>query len=221
MRVVIAGGHGQIALILERLLATRGDSVAGFIRNPGHSADLEAVGAEPVVIDLESASVDDVAAHLRGADAVVFAAGAGPGSGAERKETVDRDAAILLADAADAAQVARYVMISAMGADIEASDEAGDPVFVAYLRAKGTADENIRARASLDWTIVRPGHLINDPGRGQVTIAEETGRGDIPREDVAAVLVAVLDAPGTIGQTFEVISGDSPIADAVTTSGRG
>jgi uncharacterized protein YbjT (DUF2867 family) len=220
MRVVIAGGHGQIALILERLLATRGDSVAGFIRNPGHAADLEAAGAEPVVIDLESASVDDVAVHLRGADAVVFAAGAGPGSGAERKETVDRDAAILLADAAETAQVARYVMISAMGADIEAPDKAGDPVFVAYLRAKGSADDNIRARASLDWTIVRPGHLINDPGTGQVTIAEETGRGDIPREDVAAVLLAVLDAPGTIGQTFEVISGDSPIADAVTTSGR-
>jgi uncharacterized protein YbjT (DUF2867 family) len=220
MRVVIAGGHGQIALILERLLAQRGDSVAGFIRNPAHAPDLEAAGAEPVVIDLESASVDDVATHLRGADAVVFAAGAGPGSGAARKETVDRDAAILLADAAATAQVGRYVMISAMGADIEAPDKAGDPVFVAYLRAKGAADDNIRARASLDWTIVRPGHLINDPGTGQVAIAEETGRGDIPREDVAAVLLAVLDAPGMIGRTFEVISGDTPIAEAITTSGR-
>jgi uncharacterized protein YbjT (DUF2867 family) len=220
MRVVIAGGHGQIALILEQLLAQRGDSVAGFIRNPAQSADLEAAGAEPVVIDLENASVDDVAIHLRGADAVVFAAGAGPGSGAARKETVDRDAAILLADAAETAQVGRYVMISAMGADIEAPDEAGDSVFVAYLRAKGAADDNIRGRASLAWTIVRPGHLINDPGTGQVAIAEETGRGDIPREDVAAVLLAVLDAPGTIGQTFEVISGDTPVAEAVTTSGR-
>src|SRR4051795_4061639 len=141
MRVVIAGGHGKIALILERLLSARGDSVAGFIRNPAQSADLEAAGAQALVVDLEKASVDEVAGHLRGADAVVFAAGAGPGSGAARKETVDRDAAILLADAAQAAGVDRYVMVSSMGADADAPDDAGDPVFVAYLRAKGAADD--------------------------------------------------------------------------------
>ena len=215
MRIVIAGGHGKIALILERLLSQRGDSVAGFIRNPAHAADLEAAGAEAVIVDLESASVDDVATHVRGADAVVFAAGAGPGSGAERKETVDRDAAILLADAAEAAGVARYVMISAMGADAEAPDDVGDPVFVAYLRAKGAADDAIRGRKALDSTIVRPGRLTDDPGTGRVTIADETGHSAIPREDVAAVLLAVLDTPGTVGQTFEVVSGDTPIADAV------
>jgi uncharacterized protein YbjT (DUF2867 family) len=218
MRIVIAGGHGKIALILERLLSQRGDSVVGFIRNSEHAADLEAAGAEPVLVDLESASVDEVAAHLRGADAVVFAAGAGPGSGAARKDTVDRDAAILLADAAETAKVDRYVMISAIGADAEAPDDAGDPVFVAYLRAKGAADDSVRARRALDSTIVRPGHLTNDPGTGRVTIADDTGRGDIPREDVAAVLLAVLDTPGTAGQMFEVISGDTPITDAVTTS---
>jgi nucleoside-diphosphate-sugar epimerase len=217
-RVVIAGGHGKIALILERLLSQRGDSVAGFIRNPEHAADLSAAGADALVVDLENSAVDEVAAHLRSADAVVFAAGAGPGSGAARKETVDRDAAILLADAADAAGVGRYVMISSMGADAEAPDDAGDPVFVAYLRAKGAADDNVRARKALDSTIVRPGLLTDDPGTGRVTIADDTGRGSIPRADVAAVLLAVLDTPGTAGQTFEVISGDTPIADAVTTS---
>jgi uncharacterized protein YbjT (DUF2867 family) len=216
MRVVIAGGHGKIALILERLLSQRGDSVAGLIRNPAHAADLEAAGAEPLVVDLESASVDDVSAHLRGADAVVFAAGAGPGSGAARKETVDRDAAILLADAAEAAGVTRYVMVSAMGADVEAGDGTGDPVFVAYLRAKGAADDDVRARTAVGSTIVRPGHLTDDPGTGLVKIAEQTGRGSIPRADVAAVLVAVLDAPATAGQTFDLISGDTPIAEAVT-----
>jgi len=215
MRVVIAGGHGKIALILERLLSQRGDSVAGIIRNPAHSADVEAAGAEAIVVDLEEASTDEVATHLRGADAVVFAAGAGPGSGAARKETVDRDAAILLADAAEEAGIRRYVMISAMGADAEAPDEAADPVFVAYLRAKGAADEDIRSRETLHATIVRPGLLTNDPGTGRVTIAPETGHDSIPREDVAAVLVAVLDTRGTAGQTFEVISGDTPIADAV------
>jgi uncharacterized protein YbjT (DUF2867 family) len=220
MRVVIAGGHGKIALNLEQLLTRRGDSVAGFIRNPDHAADLQAGGAQPLVVDLENASVDDVASHLEGADAVVFAAGAGPGSGAARKETVDRDAAILLADAAEAAKISRYVMISSMGADADAPDDAGDPVFVAYLRAKGAADDNVRARKALESTIVRPGHLTDDPGTGRVLIADSTGRGNIPREDVAAVLLAVLDTPGTAGQTFEVISGDTPIADAVTTSTR-
>jgi len=215
MHVVIAGGHGKIALILERLLSTRGDSVAGFIRNPDHAAELQAAGAEALVVDLEKASVDEVAAHLDGADAVVFAAGAGPGSGAARKETVDRDAAILLADAAEAAKVRRYVMISSIRADANAP-HTRDEVFTAYLRAKGAADDNVRAREGLDSTIVRPGHLTNDPGTGLVTIATRTGLADIPREDVAAVLLAVLDTPGTAGQTFDVISGETPIADAVT-----
>jgi uncharacterized protein YbjT (DUF2867 family) len=220
MRVVIAGGHGQIALILERLLSQRGDSVAGLIRNPDHAADLQAAGADALVVDLEQASVAEVAAYLQGADAVVFAAGAGPGSGAARKETVDRDAAILLADAAETAKVGRYVMISAMGADPNAP-HTKDEVFTAYLRAKGAADDNVRARDHLNTTVVRPGHLTNDPGTGRVTIAAHTGPGDIPREDVAAVLLAVLDTPGTAGQTFEVISGETPINEAVTTLARG
>lgn len=215
MRVVIAGGHGKIALILERLLSQRGDSVAGFIRNPDHVADLEAAGAEALVVDLEQASVDEVASHLDGVDAVVFAAGAGPGSGAARKETVDRDAAILLADAAESAEVSRYAMISSTGADANAP-HTRDEVFTAYLRAKGAADDNVRARTALNTTIIRPGHLTNDPGTGLVTIAARTGRGDVPRADVAAVLVAVLDMPGTAGRTFEVIGGDTPIADALT-----
>ena len=220
MRVVIAGGHGKIALILERLLSERGDTAVGLIRNPDHVADLEAAGAQPVVVDLEAATVADIAAHLQDADAVVFAAGAGPGSGAARKQTVDCDAAILLADAAEAAGVRRYVMVSAIGADVEAPDDIGDPVFVAYLRAKGAADDAIRAREGLDATVVRPGHLTNDAGTGRVEVSDQTGHGDIPREDVAAVLLAVLDTPATAGRTFEVIGGDTPIADAVTRSTR-
>src|SRR3954451_4581103 len=219
MRVVIAGGHGKIALILERLLAQRGDSVAGFIRNPAQAADLEAVGAEPLIVDLEQASVDEVAKHLDGADAVVFAAGAGPGSGAARKETVDRDAAILLADAAEAAKVTRYVMVLSTGADADVPDTR-DPVFTAYLRAKGMADDNVRARTALQSTIVRPGHLTNDPGTGRVQIADQTLSGSVPRQDVAAVLLALLRRAGTVGQTFQLISGNPPIAEAVTTSPR-
>jgi nucleoside-diphosphate-sugar epimerase len=220
MRVVIAGGHGKIALILEKLLAERGDSVAGLIRNPAQVDDLRAVGADAIVVDLESATVGEVAEHLGGADAVVFAAGAGPGSGIDRKATVDRDAAILLADAAEAAGVSRYLMVSAMGADRQPSEEGGDPVFAAYLEAKAAADDVVRARSALDSTIVRPGHLTDEPGTGRVRVAESTGRGSIPRADVAAILVALLDAPTTGGVTFELISGDVPIADAVSDIGR-
>lgn len=215
MRVVIAGGHGKIALILERLLSERGDTAVGLIRNPDHVADVEATGAQAVVVDLEAVTAADVAPHVQGADAVVFAAGAGPGSGAARKQTVDCDAAILLADAAEAAGVRRYVMVSSMGADVEAPDDIGDPVFVAYLRAKGHADDVIRARKDLDATVVRPGHLTNDPGTGRVELADQVGRGDIPREDVAKVLLAVLDTAATAGRTFEVISGETPIDEAL------
>ncbi|MET4433195.1 NAD(P)H-binding protein [Mycolicibacterium sp. 624] len=214
-RIVIAGGHGKIALLLERLLADRGDSVVGLVRNPAHVADLEAAGAEAAVVDLENSSVADVTEHLRGADTVVFAAGAGPGSGAARKETVDRDAAILLADAAVAAGVPRYVMISAMGADSRADESGADPVFAAYLRAKADADNAVRARGELATTIVRPGLLTDEAGTGLVTIAEATGRGSIPRQDVAAVLVEVLDTPDTAGRTFELIGGQTAIPAAV------
>jgi uncharacterized protein YbjT (DUF2867 family) len=216
MRVVIAGGHGKIALILERLLSERGDTAVGLIRNPDHVADVQATGVQAVVTDLEAVTAPDVATHLQGADAVVFAAGAGPGSGAARKQTVDCDAAILLADAAEAAGVRRYVMVSAMGADVEAADDIGDPVFVAYLRAKGHADDVIRARDALEVTVIRPGHLTNDAGTGRVEISDQTGHGDIPREDVARVLLAVLDTPATAGRTFELIAGDTPIAQAIT-----
>jgi uncharacterized protein YbjT (DUF2867 family) len=216
MRVVIAGGHGKIALLLERLLSQRGDSVAGLIRNPDHTADLADAGAEAIVVDLEKTSADDLAGHLTGTDAVVFAAGAGAGSGAERKKTLDRDGAILLADAAEAAGVRRYVMVSSMAADANAPDDvADDAVMVEYLRAKGAADDDIRRRDTLDWTIVRPGLLTDDDGTGQVRIAEKTGRDSIPRADVAAVLLAVLDDPQTAGRTFEVVSGDQSIADAL------
>ncbi|GAA5615640.1 NAD-dependent epimerase/dehydratase family protein [Streptomyces platensis] len=214
MRIVIAGGHGQIALRLERLLAKRGDEVAGIIRRPEQAGDVLAAGAEPVVCDLESASVEDVARHMEGADAAVFAAGAGPGSGIERKDTVDRGAAAVFADAAEAAGVRRFLVVSSMGADRE-PPEGTDPVFAAYLRAKGAADADVRARAGLDWTILRPGRLTNDPGTGLVALADATGRSEVTRDDVAAVLVALLDEPGTTGRTLELIAGEVPVEDAV------
>jgi nucleoside-diphosphate-sugar epimerase len=223
MRTVIAGGHGQIALRLGRLLAGRGEEVAGIIRKPEQAGELLAAGVEPVVCDLESASVDDVGKHVAGAGAVVFAAGAGPGSGATRKETVDRDAALLLADAAEAAGVRRYLIVSSMNADAALTDPpAGtDPVFAAYLRAKGAADDAVRAREGLDWTVLRPGRLTDDPGTGLVRLAERTGRAEVTRDDVAAVLGALLGEPRTAGLTLELIGGTTPVADAVAAVRRG
>ncbi|MBQ1123404.1 NAD(P)H-binding protein [Streptomyces sp. B15] len=217
MRTVIAGGHGQIALRLERLLAGRGDGVAGIVRRPEQASDLLAAGAEPVVCDLETASVEEVARHLEGADAAVFAAGAGPGSGAARKKTVDHQAAVLFADAAQAAGVRRYVIVSSMRADasLEGTPEGIDPVFADYLRAKGAADDDLRARAGLDWTVLRPGRLTEDPGTGRVHLAPETGRSEVTRDDVAAVLMALLDEPRTAGLTLELVGGSMPIPEAI------
>ncbi|MCL2551402.1 MAG: NAD(P)H-binding protein [Actinomycetia bacterium] len=219
MRTVIAGGHGQIALRLERLLAARGDSATGLIRNPDQAGDLRAAGAEPVALDLESATVEQVASVLRGADAAVFAAGAGPGSGIARKTTVDRDAAVLLADAAESAGVRRFLIVSSMGADADSTYP--DETFRAYLQAKGAADDAIRARSALDWTVLRPGSLTDEPGTGRVRLAPATGRGSVPRDDVAAVLVALLDAPRTAGATLELVSGDTAIDDAVRSAAAG
>jgi cytosine deaminase len=214
MRIVIAGGHGQIALRLERLLSAHGDDVAGLIRKPEQADDLRAAGAEPIVCDLESASVEEVASALRGADAAVFAAGAGPGSGIARKETVDHAAAVLFADAAERAGTRRHLMVSSMGATLTPSPGT-DEVFAAYLRAKAAADADLRSRTSLDWTILRPGRLANEPGTGRVTLAVSTGPGSVPRDDVAAVLAELLDTPSTAGLTLELISGQTPIAVAV------
>ncbi len=212
MDVVIAGGHGQVALRLAPLLAARGDRVRSLIRNPDHAEDVRAAGAEPVVCDLEHAAQDEVAGAVAGADAVVFAAGAGPGSGPARKWTMDHGGAVKLAAAARAAGVRRYVLVSSMGADAQADDSDGG--FGVYLKAKGQADADVLA-SGLDVTIVRPGHLTDDPGTGRVSLGASVGSGAVPRDDVAAVLAAVLHAPDTIGVTFELVGGEDAIADAV------
>ncbi|MGY0069129.1 NAD(P)H-binding protein [Streptomyces sp. QTS137] len=212
MRIVIAGGHGQIALRLERLLAGRGYEVAGIIRKPEQADELRQLGTEPVVLDLESASVEEVAERLRGADAAVFAAGAGPGSGVARKETVDKAAAILFADAAVRAGVRRFVVVSSMGAD---PAHEGDEIFDVYQRAKGEADAYVRGLDTLDWTILRPGSLTDEAGTGLVRLEARTGRGPIPRDDVAAVLAELVEGSSTAGLTLELISGPSPIPVAV------
>src|SRR5688572_131311 len=204
MRVAIAGGHAQI-------LSQRGDEVVALIRNPDHAGDVRQAGAEPAVVDLEHASEDDVAQAIASADAVVFAAGAGPGSGPARKETMDYGGAVKLIAAAKQAGVGRYVIVSSMGAD---PDLPGDDTFSVYQRAKGRADDAVRV-SGLDATVVRPGSLTNDPGTGRIHLGERVPRGQVTRDDVAAVLAAVIESPNTIGRTVDLIGGDTPVAEAV------
>ncbi|RRO13773.1 SDR family oxidoreductase [Saccharopolyspora rhizosphaerae] len=213
MRTVIAGAHGKIARPLGRLLTERGDQVLGIIRNPDHAPDLEADGVEPLVFDMEASSATDLAPRLSGVDAAVFLAGAGPGSGAARKDTVDRGASVLLADSCQQAGVRRFVQVSSMGTRTPNPPDV-EPVFGAYLDAKRAAEEDLRRR-DLDWTILRPGRLTDDEPTGRVTLAEEVGRDAVTRRDVAAVLAALLHEPGTAGRALELVGGDVPVEDAV------
>jgi nucleoside-diphosphate-sugar epimerase len=217
MRVVIAGAHGQVARRLGRLLSARGDTVTGIVRDPGQRADLESDGVEPVVLDLERASVDQVADVAAGADAVVFAAGGGPGSGIARKDTVDRAAAVLLADAAVAAGIRPYLLVSSIGVEQVAggaTPEGMDEVFVAYLRAKLAAEEHVLGTRGLAPMVVRPGGLTDEPGSGRVRLERTGDRGSVPRDDVAAVLAELLLHPKD-GVVVELLAGDIPISDAV------
>ena len=211
MDVVVAGGHGKVGLRLLGLLADRGDRARGLIRNPDHASDLEAAGAEAVVCDLERE--EDVGPCVEGADAVVFAAGAGPGSGAARKQTMDLGGAVKLIDAARANGIDRYVMVSSMGAG---QPEQGSGPMRPYLEAKAGADQALKA-SGLDYTIVRPGGLTDDRGGGRVRVGLDLGYGRVTRDDVAATLLAVLGADNTIGKTFELLEGDTPIEEAVRT----
>jgi uncharacterized protein YbjT (DUF2867 family) len=209
--VAIAGAHGKVALLLSRRLTAGGDRVIGLIRNPDHAGEVSDTGATPAICDLEQASAEEIAAALDGADAVVFAAGAGPGSGAERKLTVDRDGAIKLLRAAVIAGVPRYVIVSAVGAE---DPPAGGEVFEVYLRAKAEADAAVSA-SDRDWTILRPGGLTDDPGTGKARIDRAPFRGTVAREDLAAVLARVLAVPASVGATLYVNSGEEPIEQAL------
>ena len=208
MQIVVAGGHGQVAMLLHPLLKANGHQVRALIRNPDHVDEVRQAGAEPVLCDLEAAA--DITGAVRPANVVVFAAGAGPGSGAARKLTMDRDGAIKLIDAARRVGIRRYVMVSAMRAE----EPRGDDVFRTYLRAKSEADRALRD-SGLQYTIIRPGRLTSAPGHGRIRLGPQLPPGEIPRADVAAVVAQVLEMPQTAGFQFDVTSGAQDIGEAI------
>jgi len=209
--IAIAGGHGKIALALTRRLSARGEGVVGLIRNPDHAEDVRAAGAEPALCDVERADVQEIAEAITGASAVVFAAGAGPGSGAERKWTVDRDGAVRLLQAAVTVDAARYLIVSSVGAE---APPAGKDTFSVYLRAKAEADEAVQA-SDRAWTIVRPGRLTDAPATGHVRVDLAPHRGEVPREDVAAVLDTLLQVPRAARRILYVNGGEDSIESAL------
>ena len=214
MNITIAGGHGTIARHLTQLLAADGHQVTSLVRKQDQFADIEAVGGQPVLVDLEATTVDQLADAVGDADAVVFAAGSGPGSGAARKESVDHQGAVALVEAAKQRGVDHYVMVSSMGAD---ATHEGDEVFDAYLRAKGQADDALRS-SGLGYSIVRPTSLTDDDPVGTVTLTPEADGGAISRADVAAVLQALLLEATPLDSTVQLTAGTTPIGQAVTSA---
>ncbi|MBE7160452.1 MAG: SDR family oxidoreductase [Williamsia herbipolensis] len=213
-RIAIIGGHGKIALQAAKLLTGDGHQVSSVIRNPDQSDDITATGATPIVLDIEKASTEDIVEALDGHDAIVFSAGAGGGN-PDRTYAVDRDAAMRSIDAASAASIRRFVLVSYFGASTDHGVDPDDS-FYAYAEAKGDADQYLRA-SDLDWTIVAPSTLSDDEGAGSITTKEQGAeRGTkVARADVAAVITAVLETPGSVGRMIEFTAGDTPIADAV------
>ncbi|MCR1782180.1 SDR family oxidoreductase [Nocardioides carbamazepini] len=213
MRVAVVGGHGQIARLLHPLLVAAGHRPVALVRREEQRPALERQGAEVRLLDIENDDVPAFTGVFEGCDAVVFSAGGGPDGNSGRKRTVDLEGSLKSAAAASAAGIRRFVQVSAIDVDRPVAPDAGE-VWAAYVAAKRDADAALRA-GPLDWTILRPGRLTDDPATGRVALGPDVARGDVTRADVAAVLAEVLGRPETIGHQWNLVGGDVPVAEAV------
>jgi uncharacterized protein YbjT (DUF2867 family) len=212
-RIAVVGGHGKVARhLLVELRRTQHTPVA-LVRNPAYREELEARGAEVRLLDIERDGVAAFAAAFEGCDAVVFTAGGGPDGNKERKRTVDLEGSLKSIEGARQAGIDRFVQVSAIGVDDPLPPDT-DEVWRAYVEAKRDADAALR-ESGLGWTIIRPGLLTDDPGTGLVALGSKVSRGEVPRADVAAVLAAVIDQDATVGRQWNLVSGDTPVAEAV------
>jgi uncharacterized protein YbjT (DUF2867 family) len=217
-RIAIVGGHGNIARLLIPLLVEAGHQPVALVRNADYRSELEGLGAEVGILDIEQDDADAFGAAFAGSEAIVFAAGGGADGNAERKRTVDLGGSLKSIEGAKIAGVRRFVQISAISVDEPVTADAGD-VWSVYVEAKRDADIALRD-SDLDWTIIRPGGLTDEAPIGQIRLAEKVERAQIPRADVAALIAAALDSPATIGHQWEVVSGDDSIADAIASAVR-
>ena len=217
-RIAIVGGHGQVALHLHPELVRAGHQPVALVRREEYRDQLEGLGAEVRILDIERQDADGFAEAFAGCDAVVFAAGGGPDGNIERKRTVDLGGSLKSIEAARKAGISRFVQVSAIGVDDPLPADTGD-VWRAYVEAKRDADAALRD-SHLDWTILRPGRLTDEPGTARVALGQDVARGDIPRVDVAATVAAVLDDGTSVGRQWSLVGGDVPIADAVRAAGK-
>lgn len=214
MRIAVVGGHGQIARLLHPLLVEAGHTPVALVRSEGYRDELEAVGAEVGLLDIENEGAEAFGRVFAGSDAVVFAAGGGPDGNKERKRTVDLEGSLKSIEGARLAGIRRFVQVSAIGVDHPVAADAGE-VWAAYVEAKRDADIALRA-SDLDWTILRPGRLTDEPGTGHVALGPDVARASVPRADVAAVLAAILDEPASVGHQWNLVAGDLPVPRALT-----
>ncbi|MFG2646824.1 NAD(P)H-binding protein [Streptomyces sp. NPDC048436] len=211
MKVFQIGAAGSVGRRLAGLLSERGDEVTGMHRSPAQADTIRATGATPVTGDLIADSVEELAGKLAGHDAVVFSAGA-HGTGMDKTTLIDGKGLEKAADAAAAAGVTRFVLVSVFP-DALRGGEGGEG-FEHYIKVKKSADVYL-TRTDLDWLIVRPGTLLDTPGSGRVTVGPAVEYGDVHRDDVAAFIDAALHEPALSRVVVELTSGDTPVADAV------
>jgi nucleoside-diphosphate-sugar epimerase len=216
--VAVVGGHGQVARHLHPLLLAAGRTPVALVRSDAQRAALEEAGAHARLLNIEQATGQAFAQAFAGCDAVVFTAGGGPDGNIERKRTVDLEGSLKSIEGARAAGITRFVQVSAIGVD-DPLPEDTSPVWRAYVEAKRDADEALRL-SGLDWTILRPGRLTDDPGTGLVALGGDVTRAEVPREDVAAVIAAVLDEESTIGHQWNLVGGELPVAEAIDRAAR-
>jgi uncharacterized protein YbjT (DUF2867 family) len=217
-RIAVVGGHGNVARHLHPLLAAAGHTPVALVRREWYRAELEGKGAEVRLLDVEGEDAAGFARAFEGCHAVVFAAGGGPDGNIERKRTVDLEGSLKSIEGARRAGISRFVQVSAIGVDTPLPPDT-DPVWRAYVEAKRDADAALRS-SGLDWTIIRPGRLTDGPPTGLVALGPDVERGQVPRADVAAVLAAVIDTGGGIGAQWDLVSGETPIDEAVRQSVR-
>ncbi|PWD50655.1 NAD-dependent dehydratase [Serinibacter arcticus] len=212
--VAVVGGYGKIARRLVPLLRARGDVVVPLVRRAEQAAVLLDLGARPRFLDIERSEAEAFAAAFDGVDAVVFAAGGGPDGNVLRKRSVDLEGAIKSLEGCAIAGVRRYVQISAIGVDakVPLSDSA---VWASYVVAKRDSDEAVR-ESGLDWTILRPGALLDSPGTDRVQLGVDLEPAGVTRDDVAATIAAVLAEAGSIHHQWDLVGGDHTVADALT-----
>ncbi|MBD7939110.1 SDR family oxidoreductase [Cytobacillus sp. Sa5YUA1] len=210
MKVLVIGANGQIGKqVMNKLSKSTGDTPVAMVRKAEQLNDFKNSGLEAVHASL-TGTVDELATAMQGCDAVVFTAGSGGHTGYDQTLLIDLDGAGKAIEAAEQAGVSRFVMVSAIHANDREKWTAIEP----YMAAKHYADKMLM-NSSLDYTIVRPGGLLNEPGIGKVQASASLERNTIPREDVAATIVEVLHNDRTIHQSFDLVTGEETIDEAL------